>query len=115
MTTSLRFLLALSMGILIGTPVRARAEPGRITFSGRIVEATCTTPETTLTGMRVGGSPRRMTCKSAAGDQPARGYSLSLIRLTGNASDPVVHYFETYVKAANPGAAKPVLLTKVYE
>lgn len=115
MTVSLFLVVASCLGAATLAPALAFAEDGRISFSGRIVEPTCETSATALGSLDIGNLPRHVTCDATGSAAPSRGYMVSVARLGSNAPDRVLRYFATYVRAANPADANPVLLTKVYE
>lgn len=108
-----RFMLALLLGSIALAPAAAFAEQGRISFSGRIVEATCGTSDTAISS--IDKPPRHMNCDRAGGGSPSRNYALSVTRLNGNQDDRVLSYFASYVRATSTGTAVPVLLMKVYD
>lgn len=115
MTAPVFLLVASCLGAAMLAPVLAFAGEGRISFSGRIVEPTCETSEAAITHFGIGRLPHRMACGLAGSAAPSRGYVLSVTRLGSDAPDRVLRYFATYVRAADPSDAHPVLLTKVYD
>lgn len=108
-----RCFVLIALGSMALAPGLALAGQGRISFSGRIVEPTCPTSDAAITN--IDKLPRHMTCDHAGSATPSRGYALSVTRLDGNPEDRVLSYFAAYVRASNPGAGAPVLLTKVYD
>jgi type 1 fimbria pilin len=116
MTAFLPSLVASCFSVMAFLPLAVRAEEGRITFTGMIVEPTCDTPGLVAIASATEFTTQRMTCLDHRGSAVAtQGYTLSIVRLTSAVPDHVLQYFVTYVKAARPDAADPVLLTKVYE
>lgn len=113
MNIKLRYMVFLVLLGLSMAPAIAFAGQGRISFSGRIVEATCGTSNTAITSIDT--SPRHMTCEHAAGAAPSRGYGQSVTRIGGNPEDRVLSYFANYVRATSTGTTVPMLLTKVYD
>lgn len=95
---------------------------GTITFVGAVVAPTCniaTEPAslTAVTDEAVAPSSHRQLCSGLGGDAPnvARAYALNVVRLTSTESDPVLKYFDNYVKTSGPDAKDPVLATQTYE
>ncbi|HWX65348.1 MAG TPA: hypothetical protein VNZ27_02870 [Rhodanobacter sp.] len=115
MTVFLPSLVASCFSVMAFLPLAVRAEEGRITFTGMIVEPTCSTPSLVAIASATEFTTRRMTCLDRRGSAATQGYTLSIVRLTSAVPDHVLQYFVTYVKAARPDAADPLLLTKVYE
>jgi hypothetical protein len=113
MIVSLPFVAAACLVAMTFAPTLALAQQARISFSGRIVEPTCSTSDAAVTN--IDKLPRHMTCDHAGSSTPSRGYALSVTRLDGNPEDRVLSYFATYVRASNTGPVAPVLLTKVYD
>ncbi|HEV2679269.1 MAG TPA: hypothetical protein VGV14_02105 [Rhodanobacter sp.] len=115
MTAFLPSFIASCFSIMAFLPPAVRAQEGRISFTGMIVEPTCATPGLFAIASATEFTTRRMTCLDRRGSATTQGYTLSIVRLKSAVSDHVLQYFVTYVKAARPDAADPVLLTKVYE
>ncbi|MGC1549121.1 MAG: hypothetical protein WA777_11385 [Rhodanobacter sp.] len=95
---------------------------GTITFVGAILAPTCniaTVPDslTAVAGEAVAPTSHRQICSGPGGDAAnmARAYALNVVRLTSTESDPVLKYFDNYVKAGDPTAKDPVLVTQTYE
>jgi hypothetical protein len=95
---------------------------GTITFVGAIVAPTCSiaTESNSLTaafGEAVGNRSQRQTCSGPGGEavNASRVYSVSVERLSNSEPDQVLAYFDHYVKAGQPGAEDPVLVTQTYE
>jgi hypothetical protein len=113
MTISMILVVAWCFGAMTFIPAAASAAEGQINFSGAIVEPTCAIP-TAQIATRPG--TQRVACIGSGNIAAAsRGYALTSVRLTSSVSDRVLKYFDTYVKASQPGTADPVLLTQVYE
>jgi hypothetical protein len=91
---------------------------GTISFVGAVVAPTCmiTTSPNTL-GEAVAIQSRRQICPGPGGDaaNAARIYTASVVRLSSAESDPVLKYFDHYVKASGLDAKDPVLVTQTYE
>lgn len=60
---------------------------------------------------------RRLACGKLdhAATGAAQRYVLTTEHLSSSVSDRVLKYFDAYVKASQPHAADPVLLTQTYE
>jgi hypothetical protein len=96
------------------------ASGGRITFTGAIVEPTCSVSTEHITTMianpAIQNQSRRMVCTVPnALTSPAQIYAVTVVRLTGSEPDRVLQYFNNYVKAAQANASGPVLVTQTYE
>lgn len=98
------------------------AASGTITFMGAIVAPTCDVAAgpgslpTVIDGVAASRTQWR-TC-AAPGNAVAnasRIYAVSVVRLTSTESDPVLKYFDTYVKASGIHAKDPLLVTQTYE
>ncbi|MES2314116.1 MAG: hypothetical protein V4566_17660 [Pseudomonadota bacterium] len=110
----------LYMTVFASSPVVAAS--GRLTFSGAIAEPTCGTAA--VADMRASVDPsrtdveaKRLSCGkpgSAKNVAPVT-YRLVTVRLSGAVSDPVLKYFDEYVKANQPDMEDPLLLTRTYE
>lgn len=92
---------------------------GRITFRGAIVEPTCsmaTVSVTTLVLATGQNRPHRVKCAGPdTGFLAPPIYTLTVAPLSSSTADRVLKYFDTYVKASQPDAADPLLLTQTYE
>ncbi|GGY34440.1 hypothetical protein GCM10008098_29520 [Rhodanobacter panaciterrae] len=93
------------------------AASGRITFTGTIVEATCSaTTEriaTWVAGAPELGQPHLDSCaKSGEAAITSQVYTTTAIHISNAETDPVLSYFNDYVRAAE---ADPILITQVYE
>jgi len=99
-------------------PSLASAAEERIVFTGAIVESSCsiTAVESTAAVLAPHTDTHRLICapRNRAADAAPR-YSLTNKQLSGSESDPVLKYFDAYIKALRPGAADPMLLTQTYE
>ena len=122
MNTSLLTRLAgcLYMTVFASSPVVAAS--GRMTFSGAIAEPTCDTAA--VVDMSVSVDPsrtdidaKRLSCgkPGSAKDMAPATYRLVTVRLSSSVSDPVLKYFDEYVKADRSGMEDPLLLTRTYE
>lgn len=99
-------------------------EGGTITFVGSVVEPTCSAV-TTIGDLSLVVSTAQMhpslqrSCAgpaaSAATANVSRPYEVNVVHLSGSESDRVLNYFATYVRAAQPASADPVLVTQTYE
>lgn len=97
-----------------------QVDQGRLVFSGAVVEPTCSvsTEETLAAGREFGKPPvMRMGCQRQSGSSAhaAAMYSSVALRLSGAETNVVLKYFDAYVKADQPDAPDPVLVTRVYE
>ena len=101
------------------------AEGGTITFVGAVLEPTCainaTNAAAVMDGASIAPSPQHSyACTgnasvSTADVAASRRYSLTVTHLTDAEADPVLRYFDGYVRASSAEAPNPVLLTQVYE
>jgi hypothetical protein len=98
-------------------------EGGTITFVGSLVEPTCNisnapdlpSPVASAAGTR---QSYRRSCSGSTAQAPvnaSRTYTTSVVNLSGSESDQVLRYFASYVRAAQPSNANPVLVTQTYE
>lgn len=116
MTPSMILIAASCLGAMAIIPSTVRAADGRVTFSGAVVEPTCSVVTTALTTALTTFRPRRMVCANPGKlGAAARSYVVSSVRLTRATPYRVLQYFNAYVRASRPGAAAPVLLTQVYD
>ena len=122
MAISLVTLLAMCLCATTFIPSTAVAAGGRITFSGAIVEPTCSVSTVDNAGAAANALQtevrmERQACNrsgnASGGASPI--YALTVMRLSGSVSDQVLKYFDTYVKAGRSDVADPVLLTQTYE
>jgi hypothetical protein len=118
MAISLVTLLAMCLCATTFIPSTAVAADGRITFSGAIVEPTCSvstraTANASQTEVRMERQACNRSGNANGGASPI--YALTVMRLSGSVSDQVLKYFDTYVKAGRSDVADPVLLTQTYE
>lgn len=103
----------LTCGIFLSLP--ARAQGGRVTFSGAIVVPTCSSQLESPVGMVVSGPVQRFACGTSPGGAVHSNYRLSVTELdaTKVVSDPLLHYF------AGSGGTSQVattrMLTRTYE
>lgn len=104
------------------TPAEASAAGGQIMFSGAVVEPTCSvsTSESTAIAAVAPGKEievQRLACAGSGNPTIVvrRMYALTAVRLSSSVPDPVLRYFDAYVKASRPDATDPVLLTQTYE
>jgi hypothetical protein len=115
-------LLAMCLCATTFIPSTAVAASGRITFSGAIVEPTCSVSTADNTAAAVDASQTevrmdRLACNrsgnASGGASPT--YALTVMRLSGSVSDQVLKYFDAYVKEGRSDGADPVLLTQTYD
>ncbi|MGH8157801.1 MAG: hypothetical protein ACREPQ_06750 [Rhodanobacter sp.] len=113
--------MALSMSIAQASGTGTMAS-GTITFVGTIVAPTCSmATEPALSAVAaseaVAIQPHRQICSGPGGDaaNAARIYTVNVVSLSASESDPVLKYFDHYVKASGPDAKDPVLVTQTYE
>lgn len=100
-------------------------EGGSITFIGAVVEPTCSIavePEALNAAISAIGSHSSLqrNCYRSVGTaasvpDASRIYNVDVEHLSGSESDRVLNYFASYVRAAQPGSADPVLLTESFE
>jgi hypothetical protein len=93
---------------------------GRITFTGAVVEPTCGVKAERLEALVARSSgPHRLNRMTCAGPDVAtiapQIYSVTVVRLSSSTTDRVLKYFDAYVKASQPDALDPILLTQTYE
>jgi type 1 fimbria pilin len=101
------------------------AEGGTITFIGAVLEPTCAISATNAAAVIDGasttpGPQHSYACTGSASISTAdvaasRRYALTVTHLTDAEADPVLKYFDGYVRASSAEAPNPVLLTQVYE
>ena len=122
MAISLVTLLAMCLCATTVIPSTAVAASGRITFSGAIVEPTCSvsTADNTAAAVDVSQTEVRMerqACNRSgnASEGASPIYVLTVMRLSGSVSDQVLKYFDAYVKEGRSDGADPVLLTQTYD
>ncbi len=97
-------------------------EGGTITFVGAVVEPTCSiAAELELlraVTSAAGAQPSyQRTCSSTnpAMVNRSRIYNVGVVHLSNSEPDQVLKYFASYVRAAQPSSADPVLVTQTYE
>ncbi|MFK2893451.1 hypothetical protein [Dyella flagellata] len=99
-------------------------EGGTITFTGAVVEPTCSVAampadmNLVVSAAQVHQSLQRScsdTSAAAAVASASRPYLVDVASLSGTQSDRVLQYFANYVRAAQPESANPVLVTQTYE
>lgn len=122
MAISLVTLIAACLCAATLVPSRAVAANERITFSGAVVEPTCgiSSVDSAAAAANAAGTHfqvERWACikHGSASREASPSYTLTVMRLSGSISDPVLKYFETYVLAGRSDVAGPVLLTQTYE
>ena len=99
------------------------ASGGRITFTGAIVEPTCSASVAsidTAASISTSGNatPQRFACGIAHGTADSnKFYSMTVVDLDATAvnHDPVLDYFVGYVKAAGDNMASAKLVTQTFE
>jgi type 1 fimbria pilin len=99
-------------------------EGGTITFVGVVVEPTCSAVVTPgdmdlIVNDAQGHPSLQRSCSGtmATGSvaSAARPYAVDVVHLSTSESDQVLRYFASYVRAAQPISANPVLITQTYE
>jgi type 1 fimbria pilin len=100
-------------------------EGGTITFVGAVLEPTCainaTNAAVVIEGASTAPNPQHSyACAGTASVSTAdvaasRRYALTVTHLTDAEADPVLKYFDGYVRASSAAAPNPVLLTQAYE
>jgi hypothetical protein len=110
---------------LIG-PVLALAVPGawaqggRISFSGAVVEPTCSAEGTPDGASQPPPAdrwaPGRLTCGQTP-TRPGRSYSRRVVSLDAAAiaNDRLLDYFASYANAGSAGGVSPKLVVRTYE
>lgn len=99
-------------------------EGGTITFVGAVVEPTCSVallPDDLNLAANVAQTHQSLqrscsgatTTGAAAGE--SRPYDVDVVHLSSSEPDQVLRYFASYVRAAQPSSANPVLVTQTYE
>jgi type 1 fimbria pilin len=89
---------------------------GTITFTGAILEPTCSFPTAQLV-TAPGFHAQQQVCGGAGGGvaNAARIYAVNVSQLSSDESDRVLKYFDNYVTAGQSSAQHPQLITQVYE
>jgi hypothetical protein len=89
---------------------------GTITFTGAILEPTCSFPTAQLV-TAPGFHAQQQVCGGAGGSvaNAARIYAVNVSQLSSDESDRVLKYFDNYVTAGQSSAQHPQLITQVYE
>jgi hypothetical protein len=121
MTISLMAEVAWCLCAILLVPLPVRAENDQITFSGSVVESTCSAAA--AENMAIAGATptiaaeTRQTCAEPGNVTTAvsRIYALTAVRLSSSVPDRVLKYFDAYAKASRSDATDPVLLTQTYE
>lgn len=100
-------------------------EGGTITFSGAIVEPTCSIASMPgALNLPIDAArkhqPLQRNCltptTASAATAVSRPYSVSVVHLSASEPDRVLNYFANYVLATQPsGSAGPMLVTQTYE
>jgi hypothetical protein len=100
-------------------------EGGTISFIGAVVAPTCSiaADEVSLSAVISTSSLHaslqrncsRPTSTAESAPDPSRIYAVDVEHLSGSESDHVLNYFASYVRAAQPGSADPVLVTQSFE
>lgn len=96
---------------LVGAPV-AHAASVRISFSGAIVEPTCSTSQAQIQQVAT-GSVTHAACGTAQDASASRAYQLSVAQLQPGAPDRLLNYFVGYLQSA--GQTDVRLVTQVYD
>ena len=99
----------------------ARADGGRINFSGAVVAPTCSLttadiPKVGVTALRTLVDTDRLKCAKSgngAGSSP-QIFVFTAERLSSSVPDRVLQYFYAYVKASRVDAADPMLVIQTY-
>lgn len=120
MTISLMAEVAWCLCAMLLAPLPVRAEDRQISFSGSVVESTCSAvveESMTVTGATpaTGGETRQICATPGNAAAASRIYALTIMRLSSSVPDRALKYFDTYIKASRTDAADPVLLTQTYE
>lgn len=108
-----RTLTVLSLGLFAVVSAPAWSADGRISFSGAVVEPTCSINPAQLPAP--GTTSVQFGCGNAvaAAAQATQVLARSVTTLTADERDPALKYFSHYATAM--GARRPVLLTQTYE
>jgi hypothetical protein len=98
------------VAVSLGVPV-VHADGGRMTFSGAIMEPTCTVGAQRIDEVQARGA-RQYRCTERADATPgqaAQSYALSVTRGSALPSDQLIGYFTHYLNA------DPKLVTQIYD
>jgi hypothetical protein len=100
-------------GMFLALP--ARAESGRITFSGAIVVPTCSSQFEPPAGGAVGDRPHALKCGASRGGAGRSNYRLTVTELDAAqaARNPLLQYFVGSRGATQMAGAR--MLTRTYE
>lgn len=92
----------------------AKAEGGRVAFSGAIVEPTC---EIQPERFAVPEPSRRIGCPSAtaAPGESTRGYVMTVTKLSAGTPDRLLSYFAGYLDGSGSSPESARLVTQTYE
>ncbi|RDS79394.1 hypothetical protein DWU98_17680 [Dyella monticola] len=92
-------------------------EGGTITFVGALVAPTCNLSVVPDVVSTMAQQSRQRNCSgtSSASANASGTYTSSVVHLSSSESDQVLRYFASYVRAAQPNNADPVLVTQTYE
>lgn len=91
---------------------------GTITFTGAILEPTCSYPTAQVeTASASGFHAQQQVCGGPGGSaaNAARIYAVNVSQLSSDESDRVLKYFDNYVTAGQSSAEHPKLVTQVFE
>lgn len=108
------------LAVILAVP-NAQADSGRMTFSGAIVESTCSTNDADITTTQHAGyapDAQRHACGGANSVADAgRSYAVAVISLdpatTGR--DPLLHYFAGYLGSVGVQVTAAKLVVRTYE
>jgi hypothetical protein len=112
-----KVLAACALGMLVGMPV-AQAADGRITFSGAVVESTCSTESVSMAmspGVDVDAAHRlgcNRTATSAGSSYSRVVTSLATAELS---HDRLLDYFGTYARVAGSDEFSAKVLVQTYD
>jgi type 1 fimbria pilin len=121
MTRAFRIMWAgCTLAMIVGSS-SVRADGGSISFSGAVVEPTCSVSDasvlaTAMPRPNLATSPQRFTCgRTDTSANAGRAYSLTEVSLDAAAigNDRVLTYFAGYLSAA--GIAEAKLVTQTFE
>ena len=107
--------LLLLCALALGAAAPARAEGGRIAFSGAVLAPTCAAAGVARTGD--GRTDAAAMVCDRTGSDPGRTYARQVVSLDAAhvANDPLLGYFAGYMKAEGPAAGAPKLVVRTYD
>lgn len=111
---------AICLSVLMTAAQPARADAGRVAFSGAIVATTCGVAAESVARFTHTHTPApdrsRVACAGAGGGTTSvpQAYALSFTRFSANVSDRLLRYFHAYAATQNMTAGS-LLATQTFE